>query len=605
METPMLRTKHRASRRARPARALLFALATAGVVSHTFRAEAQVVPGELPVLGCDVAGAKAAIGVLGSLSSQELITDDGHGNGQYCTIRGTTGAGTRRNIKFEIRLPFRWNHRFFFQGGGGTDGFLAGAVGALQGGQAATALSKGYAVISTDSGHNAFTDLNVLEPLGAVSDFGRVFEDRVDYGYRALNVVTELGKSIVKNYYGAPATKSYFVGCSNGGRQGFLAATRLASQYDAVLAGAPAIHIAEQVFQGAQDIQVLGDVSLNLFEKAKYTGRALTKDDMDLVAAKVITACDGLDGAVDGIVANTERCQTTFKASALRCGLLQTSGCLSSAKVTALEKIMGGVKTSAGKQVYASFPWDPGIAAKDPLSSWRTWRLELGLTSWLSWFDTSYGYPIMTWLGGGALAQVVSTPPQFLLGTGNAAYNFLKSFNVDAGYANLDAVTVTFKESARSMYDVPTPTNLRSFQSRGGKLLVFNGTADPTVSAQDTINWYKGLQAEDAKAGVATSSYAQLYLVPGMGHCHGGPATDTFDLFSVLEKWADPSLSGQEVPVAPGNIEARVTAGNADAPKPWRDNQRTRPLCAYPKVAKYVGPATTPNFERAANYRCE
>jgi feruloyl esterase len=144
------------------------------------------------------------------------------------------------------------------------------------------------------------------------------------------------------------------------------------------------------------------------------------------------------------------------------------------------------------------------------------------------------------------------------------------------------------------VYDVPNPSVLDAFQTHG-KLIVFSGSADGTVSTNDVINWYAKLRDEDTRNGRNTDSYARLYLVPGMGHCGGGVATDKFDLFAQLESWVEHA-------VAPSDAQppiATVNGGNLDAPSAWR-NKRSRPLCAYPKIARYQGG----DLESAASFRC-
>jgi hypothetical protein len=540
---------------------------------------------------CDVTVMQ--LGLVGSatIEKAELVAA-ANGLPKHCSITGRTGADGRRNIRFNVRMPATgWNQRFFFQGGGGTDGFLSDAVGKLQGGQDGTALAKGYAVASTDSGHDSAGSIwgNLFGLLGIVADFGTDYQLRVDYAYRALELVTKTAKSIVNTYYMAPAQKSFFVGCSNGGRSAFEAAARFGSEYDAVLAGAPAINIAKQVLQAADDAKLLSQASWT-----GLPGDALTPSEMRLVGQGVLNACDGLDGAVDGIVANTSACQTTFVPDSLQCANWYSTGCLSATKLKTVKQMIAGAKTSNGTPVYAPFVWDPGIASTQSFSSWRTWRIE-SITGLIA---GSYAYPIMTWLAGGMVSEVVSTPPQAFNGTASDAYRFLKAYDLDAGYANLTATTAAFPTSAHALYDVPDPAHLTAFRNRGGKLIVFTGAADPTVSVKDVTNWYDALTIEDAKAGWSTKSYARLYVVPGMNHCGGGPSTDKFDLFGALEKWvAAPSA---EYPTVIGT----ASTANPDVPSSWPSNVQ-RPLCAYPSFARYEPKPFAPtDYVSATNYVC-
>jgi feruloyl esterase len=137
----------------------------------------------------------------------------------------------------------------------------------------------------------------------------------------------------------------------------------------------------------------------------------------------------------------------------------------------------------------------------------------------------------------------------------------------------------------------PNPTDLSTLKNRGAKLLVIHGTSDAVFSPLDTVNWYKGLQG--ANSGDA-SNFARLFLVPGENHCGGGPTTDKFDTLDALVDWVEGG-------VAPESITASVRAENTELPASWAED-RTRPLCPYPLVAKYVG---TGSIEDAANFSCE
>jgi feruloyl esterase len=502
-------------------------------------------------------------------------------DGTVCVVQASVRS--RANIHFEARLPATWNRRFFFHGGAGTDGVLPKAVGNMLG-NAGLAIDEGYAVVSTDGGHQSFGDWFQVasEVYATQSTFGRDPELRIDYGYRAVDLVTKSAKKLISAYYGDAIQKSYFVGCSNGGRQALMAATRFQDQYDAILAGAPAMNISSMAFQAVQDVQELSKFS-------DTPGAALTDENMRYVASKILSACDSLDGANDGMVGDPIACQQKFNPDSAKVSLLNWSG-LPAAKVDALTRMMAGIKLN-GEPLYASWLWDPGIAANMITGqSWRTWRMEsaLGLLS-------GQPFPIMVFIGGGALANLIASPP--LTNAPNQPremWNYLKSYNVAIGYPNVFYSGDARFLPAHYVYDVPNPSVLDAFQTHG-KLIVFSGSADGTVSTNDVINWYAKLRDEDTRNGRNTDSYARLYLVPGMGHCGGGVATDKFDLFAQLESWVEHA-------VAPSDAQppiATVNGGNLDAPSAWR-NKRSRPLCAYPKIARYQGG----DLESAASFRC-
>ena len=138
----------------------------------------------------------------------------------------------------------------------------------------------------------------------------------------------------------------------------------------------------------------------------------------------------------------------------------------------------------------------------------------------------------------------------------------------------------------------PNPTNLSTLRNRGAKLMVYHGSADPVFSYNDTQSWYNGLAAAN---GGDASNFARVYPVPGMNHCAGGPATDQFDMLTPLVNWVEKGQAPESVVAT-----ARTAAQNADLG--MIPAGRTRPLCAYPKVAKYKG---TGSIEDAANFSCQ
>jgi hypothetical protein len=548
-------------------------------------------------LTCDIPTVAAAIGDLADVTQAKVIAAT-TGTPQHCLIQGTTGARrfitydgsneTRRPIGFELRLPTPWNGNFFFQGGGGTDGKVRDATGNLQGGLPETALDSGYAVVSNDSGHEnpAYT----LEPMGGMTDFGFDFEARLDYARRSVSVVTTNAKTIINRYYGTGPTRSYFVGCSTGGRHALEAATKYSDQFDGILMGDPAIRFAHTSLQIADDARLMSTLAVK-------PGDALTSADMKVVQKHVTDACDMLDGAADGIVNDTMACQTVFKPSNMQCASGQTSNCLSAPKFNVLTKMMAGVRRSNGEQIYASYPWEPTMGTNLSAGSWRTWRI-----SSVAGFD----YSVLAAISGGGMAKVVQTPPSHtaVVGTAAQSYDYLKSLDIEAAYQNLTVTTPAFPQSALSLYNVANPSDLTAFKTHG-KIIAFTGAGDAAVSALDIINWYKNVQATDkARGGKSTEQYARLYVIPGMGHCFGGLGTDRFNLFKVLVDWVE-NKGTAPIPSDANPPIAGLAGTNLDIPLASWSTSRQRPLCAYPKVARYVGSKILPDYVKASNFACQ
>ena len=478
----------------------------------------------------------------------------------HCLVQGKMGARTGTDGKpyytgFELRLPLAWDGRYVFQGGGGNDGVVRPAIGSPSGGGSATglntgALVTGSAVVSTDAGH---------QQLDAT--FGLDAQARIDHAYASYDKVTLAAKSLIGQVYGRGPGRSYFVGCSGGGRQALLFPQRFPDHFDGVSANAPAIKVAkEATVASVWDVITYSAIAPKDAGGNPILSQALSSTDMTLLSNAILTRCDPLDGAVDGIIhANPAAC--TFDPAVLQCSGAKTDTCLSAAQVAALKKDFGGPKNSAGQSLYASWPWDAGVRGAD----WRNWRLGTSTTATSDARD-------VTLIAADAMRYEFFTPP-------DPTFNFM-NFNFDTDPARMDAYAAIYHT---------TSTDVSAFKARGGKMLIVHGLSDPIFSANDSIDYYEKLAA--ANGGVAQAKgFARLYLVPGMNHCanSGGPATDLYDSLAPLEAW-----------VENGTPPDRIVA-KAGAATPWPG--RTRPLCAYPQQARYNGSGS---LEDAANFTCQ
>lgn len=547
-----------------------------------------------PLACSDITTASLGIPNLSVTLATEVAakTDAASTNGNYpahCQVQGQINKRTGTDgkpyaIGFELRMPNSWNGKFFFQGGGGTDGSVRPALGALTGGgTTSNALTMGYSVVSTDGGHTAEATPAFL----GGSLFGLDPQARVDYGYNAVGTLTPLAKKIIATRYAKEVERSYFVGCSNGGRQAMVAASRFGDQFDGIISGNPGFNLPKAAVQHAWDAQQFFSVS-----PGNFAG-AFSKSDMTLVGQRILAKCDALDGATDGIVNDMPACQTAFKLATdvPTCTGAADGTCLTATQKTALQKIMDGPKNSAGTQLYSDWPWDPGIASSATgFASWRMWKLENPLVG---------GLPNIAALGGSALPYIFTTAPTDIGAGVNAAdtsaiigriFGYLASFNFDTDAPKIFATSGAYTESAMSFMTPPNPTSLATFKSKG-KLLVYHGSGDGVFSVNDTIRWYNELSAANTGAG----NFAKLYVVPGMGHCSGGVATDKFDMFPALVNWVENGT-------APESVSASLSPGNTDIPADW-SAARTRPLCSYPKRAVLKAGAT--NLESADSFICQ
>jgi feruloyl esterase len=405
------------------------------------------------------------------------------------TIDRRVGAGGKRyGIGFALALPDTWNGRFLFQGGGGLNGRVQAPYG-VQAAGGNPGLARGFAVVSTDTGHE-----------GANFD-GSFFADQqasLDFAYVAVGRVAVLAKQIVAQYYGRPADRSYFAGCSTGGREGMLMTERYPVYFDGVVAGAPAMRTG---FSGIGDRWVA--VALNQIAPRDAAGKpvpaqALSESDKKLIVNGLLDACDTQDGVKDGMIFNVQRCG--FDPATLTCTGEKTEGCLTREQVNAVKKGFAGPKGSRGNQVYPGFFYDTGIAA------------------------SGQGIPGLLSPGPGPLG-----PPNLSL-----------EIDVDQAAASAAGAQAAISDTAGW-------TNLSSFAGHGGKLLFFHGVSDPWFSAQDTIGYYERLGRDNGGAD-RVSTWSRLFLVPGMGHCQGGAAAlDTFDLLSAIVAWVENGVAPDAV----------------------------------------------------------
>jgi feruloyl esterase len=488
----------------------------------------------------------------------------------HCLVQGRMNErvspvdGNRYAIGFEMRLPVDWNGRFFYQANGGLDGVVLPALGGVGGGGAATsALQMGFAVISSDAGH-----AGSLGPR-----FGMDPQARLDYGYNAVAQLTPMAKNLITKAYGRGPDRSYFGGCSNGGRHAMVAAARSAGQYDGILAGDPGYNLpraAVAQLYGAQQYAKVASATTPAGQPDLQS--AFTPAELKLVADRVLARCDALDGVADGIVSDVKACKSHFsiERDVPTCTAARDGQCLTSAQKTALANVFAGARNSAGKPIYASFPFDAGVSG----SNWSEWKFASPPTR-----------------DAGAVAFIFSTPP---MANRPQGLPFALGFDMDRDAPSIEATSGIYRESSMSFMPPPNAADLSALRDRGAKLIVYHGTSDPVFSSDDTAAWYERLEAANADDA---SSFARYFPVPGMNHCAGGPATDQFDMLSALVAWVEQGKAPDAVIATARGPGATVV--NPEVPANWSP-RRTRPLCPYPQIAVYVGG----DVEAASSFAC-
>ncbi len=442
----------------------------------------------------------------------------------FCRVEATARPTSDSEIKFEVWIPSEaWNGKFQGVGNGGYQGSISYAA-------MANALRRGYATASTDTGH---TGDDVI--------FGQRHPEKViDFGHRAIHVMTTSAKLVIRNATGRFAERSYFVGCSSGGHQALSEAQRYPDDYDGIVAGAPANDRIRQTF---------GFLASWLATHTADGTPLLTQPKLALLSKSAVAACDGNDGLKDGLIDDPRRC--TFDPATLACkAAADEASCLTPAQVTAAQKMYEGTKNPrTGQQIYTGWPRGSEAFGDSAIQGWRQYITDAKEPSRVGVFK------------------------YFLFHNPSLDFRTL-DFDRDLAYAEQQIPHLAAVD-----------TNLVPFKKRGGKLLVYMGWLDPVVPPQTAVEYYEGVMK--TMGGLApTQEFFRLFMAPGMGHCSGGPGPNQFDAVGALEQWVEKGIASSQL------LATRSTGGKVD---------RSRPLCAYPRVARYKG---TGSIDEAANFTC-
>jgi Tannase and feruloyl esterase len=385
-----------------------------------------------------------------------------------------------------------------------------------------------------------------------------------------------MAKALIAAAYGKGPDRSYFGGTSNGGRHAMVTAARLPAEYDGILANSPGFNLpiaaAAQLYTAQQLRRVATDET--------DLSTAFTLAERQTVARALLDVCDRLDGLVDGLVQDVEACRRRFSLQddVPTCAGPRTGACLSEEQKDAIGKAFRGPVDRRGRLLYATQPFDPGLAT----SGWAGWK-----------FVNSVGNtrdPVAV----GIIFQVPPEPSVASDLAASRAFAFSYSFRTD--FPKLFASDATYTENSVSFMTPPRPTRLDKLRDRGGKMIVVHGVSDGPFSVDDTQRWYEAL--DDANRGRA-ERFVRFFRVPGMNHSSGGPATDQYDALESLVRWVEHGEAPDRI-VAAARGAGNPGGANPDLPPDWSPG-RTRPLCPYPRVAVYDG-AGDP--ERESSFRC-
>jgi len=441
----------------------------------------------------------------------------------FCRVAVTLKPTSDSDIRVEVWLPIAgWNGRLLGVGNGGWGGVI-NYSGLAQG------LHKGFVTVSTDMGTGGFSNTDrstwaVLKSNGRLKDFG----------FRSTHLMTVASKLYIQAFYGKSPQYSYWNGCSTGGKQGLAEAQRFPKDYDGIVEGDPASYFTHLMF------------SLQWYGRAARSDPAgpIPVEKLQLLHQAVLNACDALDGVADGIISDPESCH--YDPKQLACRKNDGPNCLTSSQIKMVAALYGGAKNPrTGVQVF------PGQVLGSELGWGGMLHIPGPTLTSLSYFQF-------------ALHRDPKWDEQTL--------------NFDSDLAAAD------RANGEILNDIDP--DLREFEARGGKLIMFHGWSDPIISPLESVEYYKDVIAAVGGASQA-AGFVRLFMLPGVGHCQGGPGADSFDKISAIEDWTEHGIAPDSL-VAVHREKNGVTL--------------SRPLCNYPKTAHWKGNS---DASSAGNFTCQ
>ena len=460
----------------------------------------------------------------------------------FCRVVAEAKPTADSDIKLEVWLPVsEWNGKLQAIGNGG----FAGLIDTKQIG---VAVKAGYAATATDTGHSG-------SPIDAGWALGHP-EKVIDFGHRGIHEMTRVAKAVIQAYYAKAPRRSYFAGCSDGGREALMEAQRYPEDYDGILAGAPANYWTRLLSVAASDTQALTMDPASFIPPAKIA----------TIAAAVNADCDELDGVRDGILNDPRQCH--FDPATIQCKAEDSEKCLTAPQVVAMNKIYAGLHDSHDNELFPGYV--PG--AEDGQGGWGLWIT-----------GPAPAKSLMAAFGIGYFSNMVYEKHDW----------DYKTFQLDTGLK-------TAEQKTADALNAINP-DLKPFKSRGGKLILYHGWDDPAIAAPNTINYYNSVVAKLGQR--EADSFVRLYMAPGVQHCGDGPGPDSFGAVGDLD-YSDPAHSldaALEVWVEKGTAPSTIIASKF-AKEDRQHASMTRPLCPYPQIAKYKGSGDTND---AANFVCD
>jgi hypothetical protein len=468
----------------------------------------------------------------------------------FCRVAAIAKPTTDSEIRFELWLPTSgWNGKYEQVGNGGFAGTIPFSA-------MASPLLHGYATAGTDDGHVSATD--GLWALGHP-------EKLIDFGYRAVHETSIQAKAIARAFYARDLARSYFVGCSDGGREALMEAQRFPDDFVGIVAGAPANNWTHLLVGAIWIEQALSN------DPASY----VPPNKLPVIQNAAVAACDTLDGVKDGVISDPRRCH--FDPAVVQCSGTDGPDCLTQPQVAAVRKIYGGPRNPrTGAQIFPGY--SPGTEAVP--ANWRVWISGNGP-----------GQPtLQAFFGNTFYAYMVFDNPKWDFHT----------FNFDSDVKTADDKTAGILNS--------TDPDLAKFKARGGKLIQYHGWGDAAIPPQNSIDYFETVQAVMGRTAReqdlgSTQDFYRLFMVPGMSHCAGGIGATSFgnvpsglhdfahDVVRALEQWVEKGIAPNQI-IATGFVDGDRAKGQ----------EMTRPLCPFPEEAVYKGSG---DINNAASFTCQ
>ncbi|WP_157379906.1 tannase/feruloyl esterase family alpha/beta hydrolase [Burkholderia ubonensis] len=538
-----------------------------------------------------------------------LLAENALGDGapSYCLVTGSyvTNATTGKTANFAAVLPApdKWNGKYLQIGCGGTCGSVFDA-----GTPEPAHVRAGFAIWQTDDGHvdgsiaAAGMSLEADSSWAVTADNAPNSDAIQDYLHRAVHSLAVMGQQATASVYQSQRVKrSYFLGCSDGGREAMVEATKYPADFDGIVAGAP---------------YNMRESNLNFMTRALVQLRGasaqLSAGQIKMVGNAMTTACDAADGTVDGLVQNPNACNFNPRRDIPQCaaGSAPSDSCLTSDQIDSVSAITSAARDETGAVVAAGFPATTlaaGMAASQmifptsPAAGPDPFGPQPYLTSFTDWSLSNYTLRNMVYLG---------SPNYNGRTTLGQTFGLLNQSDPSTFHATFPANTVSAIQNALKNGIWDTPTDLSAFVNKGGKLFLYHGLNDPLLSANNTIKYFEDVAAVQGgyqKLG----ENARLFLAPGMEHCAGGsgpnalvnqynapgffinppvPFDPQHDALAAIDSWVQDNSPPNSI-IATKFVNDDATQGIA----------RTMPLCPFPAKAHYSGSGSVTD---AANWSC-